>query len=82
MTKDAERKAMNADETRAEEMDAGVDPRLLEILICPLTRGPLTYDREANELVSRQAGLAYPIRNGVPIMLRDEARDLTASGAK
>ena len=62
-----------------EDMDAGVDPRLLEILICPLTRGPLTYDREANELISRQAGLAYPIRNGVPIMLRDEARDLTLS---
>jgi uncharacterized protein len=61
-----------------EESDAGVDPRLLEILICPVSRGPLTYDREANELVSRNAGLAYPIRNGVPVMLRDEARDLGA----
>jgi len=81
MMNDAERKTMNTDEIRADETDAGVDPRLLEILICPLTRGPLTYDREANELVSRQAGLAYPIRNGVPIMLRDEARDLTTSGA-
>lgn len=80
--KDAEPMAMNADDGSFEEVDAGVDPRLLEILICPLTRGPLTYDREANELVSRQAGLAYPIRNGVPIMLRDEARDLTVSGAK
>jgi uncharacterized protein YbaR (Trm112 family) len=79
MTNDAERRTMNADDTRHDEIDAGVDPRLLEILICPLTRGPLTYDREANELVSRQAGLAYPIRNGVPIMLRDEARDLTAA---
>ncbi len=79
MTNDAERKTMNADEIRPDEIDAGVDPRLLEILICPLTRGPLTYDREANELVSRQAGLAYPIRNGVPIMLRDEARDLTVA---
>jgi uncharacterized protein len=72
MTDEAKRQ-----EPKGEEIDAGVDPRLLEILICPLTRGPLTYDREANELVSRQAGLAYPIRNGVPIMLRDEARDLT-----
>jgi uncharacterized protein len=61
-----------------EEIDTGVDPRLLEILICPVSRGPLTYDREANELISRNAGLAYPIRNGVPVMLRDEARDLGA----
>lgn len=60
------------------EMDGGVDPRLLEILICPVSRGPLIYDREANELVSKQAGLAYPIRNGVPVMLRDEARDIGA----
>jgi uncharacterized protein YbaR (Trm112 family) len=59
-----------------DEADAGVDPRLLEVLICPVTRAPLTYDREANELVSRAAGLAYPIRNGVPVMLRDEARDI------
>lgn len=60
-------------------VDAGVDPRLLEILVCPVTRSALTYDREANELVSRAAGLAFPIRNGVPVMLRDEARDLGAS---
>jgi uncharacterized protein YbaR (Trm112 family) len=53
-----------------------VDPRLLEILVCPLTKGPLTYDRERNELVSAQAGLAYPIRDGIPIMLPDEARHL------
>jgi uncharacterized protein YbaR (Trm112 family) len=59
--------------------DPGVDPRLLEILVCPVTRSALTYDREANELVSRAAGLAFPIRNGVPVMLRDEARDLGAS---
>ena len=57
----------------------GVDPRLLEVLICPVTRGPLTYDKTANELVSRSAGLAYPIRDGVPIMLRDEARELSAA---
>jgi uncharacterized protein len=59
--------------------DAGVDPRLLEVLICPVSRGPLTYDREANELISRGAGLAFPIRNGVPVMLADEARDLGAT---
>jgi uncharacterized protein YbaR (Trm112 family) len=53
-----------------------VDPRLLEILVCPLTKGPLTYDRARNELISPQAGLAYPIRDGIPIMLADEARPL------
>jgi uncharacterized protein YbaR (Trm112 family) len=56
--------------------EAGVDPRLLEVLVCPVTRTALTYDREANELVSKAAGLAFPIRNGVPVMLRDEARDI------
>jgi len=60
------------------EADAGVDPRLLEVLVCPVTRSALTYDREANELVSKAAGLAFPIRNGVPVMLRDEARDIGA----
>ncbi len=55
---------------------APVDPRLLEILVCPLTKGPLEYDRSANELVSRKAGLAYPIRDGIPIMLIEEARKL------
>lgn len=53
-----------------------VDPRLLEVLICPLTRGPLEHDRDKGELVSREAGLAYPIRDGVPIMLPEEARTL------
>ncbi len=52
------------------------DPKLLEILVCPLTKAPLRYDREAQELVSVQAGLAFPIRNGIPIMLVDEARPL------
>jgi len=56
--------------------DAEIDPRLLEILVCPLTRGPLTYDRERAELVSQGARLAYPIREGVPIMLPEEARSL------
>ncbi len=54
----------------------GVDPKLLEILVCPLTKGPLRYDAEHEELVSEQAGLAYPIRDGVPVMLADEARPL------
>jgi uncharacterized protein YbaR (Trm112 family) len=53
------------------------DPKLLEILVCPLTKATLHYDRERKELVSKQAGLAYPIRNGIPIMLPDEARELT-----
>ena len=56
--------------------EQSLDPRLLAILVCPLTKGPLDYDRAAGELVSRQAGLAYPIRDGVPIMLPDEARRL------
>ena len=54
----------------------GVDPKLLEILVCPLTKGPLIYDAGAQELISKQAGLAYPIRDGIPIMLVDEARPL------
>lgn len=58
------------------ESDKTLDPRLLEILVCPLTKGPLEYDRVAGELISRQAGLAYPIRNGIPIMLVDEARQI------
>jgi uncharacterized protein YbaR (Trm112 family) len=53
-----------------------IDPRLLEILVCPLTKAPLRYDRAAQELVSEEAGLAYPIRDGIPIMLVDEARPL------
>lgn len=53
-----------------------VDPRLLEILVCPLSKQPLVYDRERGELISRAAGLAYPIRGGIPIMLPDEARPL------
>jgi uncharacterized protein len=56
------------------ETPATVDPKLLEILVCPLTKGPLVYDRDAQELVSEQAHLAYPIRDGIPIMLVDEAR--------
>ncbi len=55
---------------------SGVDPKLLEILVCPVTKAPLEYDAEAQELISRQAGLAYPIRDGIPIMLADEARQI------
>lgn len=61
----------------------GVDPRLLEVLVCPVTHGVLDYDRERAELVSRGAGLAYPIRDGTPIMLPEEARRLDEpEGAK
>lgn len=60
----------------APEMPVPLDPKLLEILVCPLTKGPLEYDRARGELISRKAGLAYPIRDGIPIMLPDEARPL------
>lgn len=53
-----------------------IDPRLLEILVCPLTKTPLEYDRARGELISRAAGLAYPIRDGIPVMLPEEARPL------
>ena len=59
-----------------------VDPKLLEILVCPLTKGPLRYDPDAEELVSEQAGLAFPIRDGIPIMLVDEARPLDEQAPK
>lgn len=53
-----------------------IDPLLLEVLVCPVTRTPLRYDEAAKELVSEAAGLAYPVRNGVPVMLPEEARPL------
>ncbi len=53
------------------------DPKLLDVLVCPVTKGTLVYDRPAQELVSRSAGLAYPIRDGIPIMLPGEARTLS-----
>ncbi len=59
------------------EGHAEIDSKLLEILVCPLTKSPLRYDREAQELISDEAGLAYPIRDGIPIMLVDEARTLS-----
>ncbi|MCI5060820.1 MAG: Trm112 family protein [Alphaproteobacteria bacterium] len=60
-------------------MAAEVDPKLLEILVCPLTKVPLRYDAKAGELLSDQAGLAYPIKDGIPIMLIDEARKMQES---
>jgi uncharacterized protein len=63
--------------TPTPERPAGsVDPKLLEFLVCPVTRGPLEYDAEKQELISRAAKLAYPIRDGIPIMLPEEARKL------
>ena len=60
---------------------SSVDPKLLEILVCPLTKGPLEYDKAKSELISKQANLAYPIRDGIPIMLVDEARPLDDGSA-
>lgn len=57
-------------------MTIAIDPKLLEILVCPLTKVPLRYDAAAQELISDQAGLAYPIRDGIPVMLVDEARKI------
>ncbi|WP_323989997.1 Trm112 family protein [Nguyenibacter sp. L1] len=62
----------------SETVQPPLDPRLLSILVCPVTKGPLIYDRDAGELISRQARLAFPIRDGIPIMLPDEARSLDA----
>ncbi|MFP6688655.1 MAG: Trm112 family protein [Alphaproteobacteria bacterium] len=58
------------------DTSAGVDPKLLEILVCPVTKEPLVYDVAAQELISEKAKLAYPIRDGIPIMLPDEARPI------
>jgi uncharacterized protein YbaR (Trm112 family) len=60
----------------------GIDPKLMEILVCPVSKGPLRYDAEHQELISDKAGLAYPIRDGIPIMLPDEARPIEDKGAK
>jgi len=59
-----------------QENNKVIDPQLLEILVCPVTKGELQYDKENQELISKEAGLVYPIRNGIPIMLADEARKL------
>lgn len=65
----------------SEHQGEEIDPKLLEILVCPQTRGPLRYDREKGELQSKKALLAYPIRSGVPIMLAEEARVLSDAEA-
>ena len=59
-----------------------MDPKLLEILVCPVTKGPLTFDRERQELVSKSARLAYPICDGIPVMLEDEARKLATDDSE
>lgn len=64
------------DEIRAEAAPEEPDPKLLELLVCPVTKGPLTYDRAARELISAKANLAFPIRNGVPLMTVEAARSL------
>lgn len=66
---------------QASDLSCGVDRRLLELLICPVTRGPLRFDPQRCELVSPKAKLAYPIRDGLPIMLESEARDLDTDPA-
>lgn len=63
-------------------MSHEIDPKLLEILVCPQTKVPLRYDSATNELISDQAGLAYPIRDGIPVMLIDEARQIDANEVK
>jgi uncharacterized protein YbaR (Trm112 family) len=68
--------AAPANDKRAEPT---LDPKLLEILVCPLSRQPLDYDKPAGELISKAAGLAYPIRDGIPVLLPDEARRLDDS---
>ncbi|CAI8238204.1 MAG: Uncharacterised protein [Alphaproteobacteria bacterium] len=55
---------------------AKLDPALLELLVCPVSHGPLSYDEKAGELISKEAGLAFPVRDGIPIMLTEEARKL------
>jgi uncharacterized protein YbaR (Trm112 family) len=70
---------MADDATPPEDDGPELDPRLLEILVCPVTHGRLIWDREAKELISQSAGLAYPVRQGVPIMLPEEARTLEDS---
>ena len=68
---------IDKDTTTSRRGERRLDPKLLEILVCPLTKASLDYDVERQELISRAAGLAYPIRDGIPIMLVDEARQLT-----
>ncbi len=74
---------MAADSSEAQDSQANaVDPKLLELLVCPLTKTTLIYDAAAKELISAAAGLAFPIRNGVPLMIEDAARKLTDEDLK
>jgi uncharacterized protein YbaR (Trm112 family) len=59
-----------------------MDKKLLDILVCPVTKGPLIYDKKSQELISKSARLAYPIKDGIPVMLEEEARQLTAEEAE
>jgi len=61
----------------SESYHSGMDPKLIELLVCPVTKGPLDFDRARQEFVSRSARLAYPVRDGIPVMLEEEARTLT-----
>lgn len=70
------RKPENPSKGDRAAMDGDIDPRFLELLACPLTKGPLVFDKEASELISKAAKLAYPVRDGIPIMLPSEARQL------
>lgn len=72
---------MTKEDSSTQSGPCGVSPRLLEVLICPVTGGPLIFDREACELISKKAKLAFPIRAGLPILLESEARELESSGA-
>ena len=73
-------KTLKAD-SKGNKNELELDPKLLEMLVCPVTHGPLRYDREKQELISDQAGLAYPVRDGIPIMLSNEARLLSNAEA-
>lgn len=70
------RPVMNSSQQSSDRPASGIDPKLLEMLVCPRTKEPLDYDAARQELISRKAKLAYPIRDGIPIMLPDEARRL------
>ena len=66
----------DTDKNQLTSADKVIDPALLDVLVCPVTHGPLEYDRVRNELISHQLGKAFPIRDGVPVMLVEEAREL------
>ena len=80
MSDQTDQKTLKAD-SKGNKNELELDPKLLEMLVCPVTHGPLRYDREKQELISDQAGLAYPVRDGIPIMLSNEARLLSNAEA-